>query len=400
MQNKKIKILIATGIYPPDIGGPATMLRSLSSDLLKNNFEVKIVTYADKKNSNDGEEIQVSRIIRGQLPFLRYVKYFLKMFFLSLRADIVYVPDTYSVGFFAYLIKKLTRKKYIIRFTGDSAWESSLSNGWTTDYIVDFQDKTYDEKIEKLKRKRKKILLNADKLIIDCYFLKKIAEKIGVASGKIKVVNNSAIFSEEVNLNKEVIEKISNKYRKVKNSNKKSKLIITSCRLTAWKGVDGIIKALAKVKKKIGEVNFIVIGDGPKIKELKLLAKGSELDSNVHFLGRIKHEETIKYFKAADLYVLNSNYEGLSHALLDAMKFGMPIIASNVGGNPELIDNNESGILVNYNNEEEIFNAIVKILSDDNFKGRIAKKALKRSENFNWENTVKLTKEIIIEVCR
>jgi hypothetical protein len=102
-----MRILIATGIYPPDIGGPATMLGALAKSLEDKGLEVKILTYSDAPKNKE----KVFMVKRGH-----YLKYFLKMFKLSRRADIVYVTDVYSVGYFAYIIKKLTGKKYIVRF--------------------------------------------------------------------------------------------------------------------------------------------------------------------------------------------------------------------------------------------------------------------------------------------
>ncbi|MBU1034520.1 hypothetical protein KKD42_01875, partial [Patescibacteria group bacterium] len=152
-----MKILIATGIYPPDIGGPSRMLEALSRSLQDNGFEVRILAYADEAVKGDG----VYRVSRKQAPFLMYIRYFLRMRELSKWSDVVYVTDVYSVGYFAHLIKKISGKKYIVRFAGDSAWEIATAKGWTNDYITDLQEKVYDKRIEKIKARRKNILANA-----------------------------------------------------------------------------------------------------------------------------------------------------------------------------------------------------------------------------------------------
>jgi glycosyltransferase involved in cell wall biosynthesis/putative flippase GtrA len=389
----EVKILIATGIFPPDIGGPAAMIEELIGSLANNKFKLKVITYAETgergKLNYGNETVNIYKINRNRNIFFKYFFYLRRLLQLAKWADVVYATDIYSVGYCAYLAKKILRKKYIIRFAGDSAWETAVSNNWTNDYIVDFQKKVYGGKIEKLKNKRKKILLNADKVIAVSRFMSDLAQMIGVKKDKIKIIYNSTDFMDKLEVNQNEVDDIRFKH----GSN--SKIIITSCRLTIWKGVDGIIKILPGLIKKIGNINFLVLGDGPEMEILKRLAKQYNVSGNVNFLGRVKHEETIKYFKAADLYILNSNYEGLSHALLDVMKSGVPIIATNAGGNPELIEDGKDGLLINYNNREELLNASVKILIDKQLAEELSKNAKEKVKRFNWDNTVNETVSIL-----
>ncbi|MFA6551801.1 MAG: glycosyltransferase family 4 protein, partial [Patescibacteria group bacterium] len=106
----------------------------------------------------------------------------------------------------------------------------------------------------------------------------------------------------------------------------------------------------------------------------------------------------INYFKAADLFILNTNYEGLSHTILEVMTAGTPVLTTNAGGNPEIIDNNKDGLLVNFNNEQELLLAAVKILSDRELTDNLVKNASAKLKKFNWSDelaeTIKLLKEV------
>lgn len=395
-QRKKsggIKILIATGIFPPDIGGPAAMIEELIGSLVDNKFKLKVITYAETgergKLSYGDKTIKIYKINRNRNMFIKYFFYLRRLLQLAKWADVIYATDIYSVGYSAYLAKKIMGKKYIIRFAGDSAWETAVSNNWTNDYIVDFQKKVYDEKIEKLKNKRKKILFNADKVIAVSRFIADLAEIIGVKKDKIRVIYNSADFMDRLEVSQDEIDDIKFKY------GNNAKIVIFSGRLTAWKGVDGIIKILPELIKKVGKINFLVLGDGPEMENLKKLAKDYNVSENVHFLGRVKREETKKYFAAADLYILNSNYEGLSHALLDVMKCGAPIITTTVGGNPELIEDGKDGLLINYNNKEELLNASVKILTNEQLAKDLSMNAKEKVKRFNLDNTVNETVDVL-----
>ena len=393
-----MKILIATGIFPPDIGGPATMLAALAESLSKKGVEIKVLTYIDKKNRPEiflpKRNYEINLVNREGIAIFKYLEYFFKMFRLAWWSDAVYVTDVYSVGYFAYLIKKIIRKKYVVRFAGDSAWETAVNKGWTQDYIVDFQKKVYDDKIEKLKKRREKILVNADQIIAVSNFIGGVAQEIGVNKNNIKVIYNSIDFIKESDINGVKVKKIKQVY------GIKSKIIITICRLTPWKGVDGIIKIMPLLQEKIGNIKLLILGDGPELGKLKKLTESQGVDDSVYFLGRIKNNEVINYLKSADLFILNTNYEALSHTLLEAMKAEVPIITTNIGGNPEVITDGQEGILVGYNNIDELLNKSIKILTDKSLSHTLVINAKIKLKKFNWENTVNETMEVFQKLCQ
>jgi len=386
------KVLIATGIYPPDYRGPATLLEALPRALEDKGFETKIITYSDIA-SLPTEKGKVYRILRRQPLGLAYLRYFWRLYRLAEWADVIYATDIYSVGYFAYLLKKMTGKKYIIRFAGDSAWETATTRGWTTDYIVDFQKKTYDPKIEKLKARRRKIMLAADQIIAVSHFIARVAQIIGVKEEKIKVIYNSIDFIKTEEIKTEAVGKIKADY------GQDAKIIVTACQLTPWKGVAGIIKILPRLIQQLGKINLLVLGDGQEMERLKKLASELDLEKSVHFLGKVERAQTMNYFKAADLFILNSNYEALSHTLLEVMKAGTPIVASSIGGNPEVIEDGQDGLLVEYNNQGQLFGAAIKILTDAELTRVLTNNATEKLKKFNWgkttEGTVSVLKEVI-----
>lgn len=373
------------------------MIEALAEALQERGFEIRIVTYADcleAMTEEDKNGIIIYRISRKLSRLLRHIFYFFKMWKLAAKwADIVYVTDTYSVGYFTYLIKKLLQKKYIVRFAGDSAWETSVANGWITDSIIDFQNKKYCGKIEDLKRRRKTVLINADRVIVVSHFLADIARKVGVLPERIRIIYNSIDFL-ETGENVEKTRQIRQSYGGDK------KLIITACRLTLWKGVAKIIEILPQLKEAVGDVNFLVLGDGPEMENLKKMAVGRGLGEAVHFLGKIDHGEILDYFRAADLFILNSNYEGLSHTLLEVMRAGAPIVTTKVGGNPEVIENEKDGLLIGYNNEAELLEAATRILTDSKLAERLVENARQKLKDFNWETVVAKTAAAINEIYK
>ena len=208
---------------------------------------------------------------------------------------------------------------------------------------------------------------------------------------KIRIIYNSVDFiASEIN---------ESEAQKIKNSlGSDTKIIATACRLTPWKGVDGLIKIMPKLKAKIGPVVLLVLGDGPALEDLQQLAKELKVANEVKFLGRVQHKNVANYFKAADLFVLNTNYEAMSHTLLEVMRVKTPIIATFSGGNPEVIDNNANGLLVEYNNLDQLSAAAVKILSDKNLADNFTQKAADKLKIFNWNKTISETVKVLNEI--
>ncbi|MDO8592362.1 MAG: glycosyltransferase [bacterium] len=371
----KPRVLIATGIYPPDIGGPATMLEALASSLSRLGFSVQTITYAEQTAPG-----QVYRISRAQNKASRYAKYFWRLWLLSRRADILYVTDTYSVGYFAYLIKKLTGKKYIIRFAGDSAWEMAAGAGWIEDYITDFQNIKYDRRIERLKARRKKILVKADKVIAVSDFMAKLAKIIGVREEKITVIYNAVDFfpaspKRQIPLNP---------------------TLVYAGRLVPWKGVSMLIRAVQELKNHRPNIIFEIIGDGPEEVKLKKLAYNFGLAENVIFRGRVREEESHEIFARSTIFVLNTNYEGLPHSVLNAMRAGLPVIATPIDGNLEVVEDQVNGLLAPYNKLADWIIAINKLLNNQGLQQKFSKNGLETIARFKWSEVVEKTSALII----
>ncbi|MCI4438696.1 glycosyltransferase family 4 protein [archaeon] len=126
-------------------------------------------------------------------------------------------------------------------------------------------------------------------------------------------------------------------------------------RLSYEKGVD----LLVEVAKRLPKLNFVLIGDGPLHAKLVEASKGL---SNVHLLGYKPREEALKYLAGSRVFILPSRSEGLSTSILEAMALRVPVVATNVGGNLELVQDEVTGFLAESNNVESIVKSIQKAL--------------------------------------
>ena len=162
-------------------------------------------------------------------------------------------------------------------------------------------------------------------------------------------------------------------------------------RLVPWKGFLGLIEVIPKMLTEFPDLVLVIVGDGPQKKELEKRAEELGIAEHVLFMGRAERENVWRYLKAADVFTLNTAYEGFSHQILEAMALGVPIVTTAVGGNVEAIDDGKDGVLVEYNEKEALIQAFRHILDDAVFADMLARNAKKRAEMFSIERMVQET---------
>ncbi len=167
-------------------------------------------------------------------------------------------------------------------------------------------------------------------------------------------------------------------------------LVGTACRLSAQKGLQWFLKAIAVAIKTRPDLRFVIWGDGPQKEYLQELSKELNIERYVIFAG---YRPDIPHcLSALDIFVMSSYVEYFSIALLEAMRTGLPIVATNVGGNPEAIEDGVQGILVPYANFEALADGILRLANDKQLRETFAKKAQQRFlDQFTSENMVEKT---------
>lgn len=383
-----MKVLILTGIFPPDIGGPATQLGYLIPDLMKRGFEVSVLTFGEKL-PEDNYIFPVKKISKKISQPFRSIFYILTALKMAPSFQLVYVWDLYTPGFSGFLIKKIfPKKKFVVRFAGDSAWEKARGEGKISENLAQFLEKKYGFSIELRKRLRKKIMTSADKVIAVSYFMEGIAEKIGVKKARLKMIYNSVDFLFQKNA-EESVGRLHPAFSD-KNFN-----LITSSRLVPWKGQRVLVEIMPELISQHQNINLWIAGDGPEEANLKSQISNLKLSENVFLLGKLSHNKLFRHLKKADVFILNTDYEGLSHQILEAMRLDIPVITTNVCSNAELIENGQSGFLVEYNNKEEFKKAISYLIEKPELKESIAKNAKTRLADFQWEKLVEETAALL-----
>jgi glycosyltransferase involved in cell wall biosynthesis len=131
-------------------------------------------------------------------------------------------------------------------------------------------------------------------------------------------------------------------------------------RLSEEKGIQWLLKAMVKIKKEIPDVRLLIVGTGPMEKELRELCENLEMNSAVQFAGY--RQNVFEVLRQLDVFVIPSRSEGCPIVVLEAMAMGLPVVASHVGGNPELVRDGETGYLVPFNHLDGLAGAVVSLL--------------------------------------
>jgi len=153
--------------------------------------------------------------------------------------------------------------------------------------------------------------------------------------------------------------------------------IIFVGRLEKQKGVDVLLKANQILKEKYHrKLRVAIVGDGSLRNYLKKLSIQYDIDESINFLGVRK--DVLEFMRKASIFVLPSRWEGFGLVLLEAMSVGVPVIATKVGGIPEIIEDSKDGILVEPENPTELANTILKLLDDEKLRDRLSRNAFQK----------------------
>ncbi len=358
-----MKIVIAPGAYK--IGGPATYTRLLVEYLPLKNIEAEILSFDQVK--------EFPKIIRH---FIFFVKMFIKL----LSSDLVLAQDPVSVGLPSLVAAKILRKKMIIRFVGDYAWEQSAQRFGVKDSIDVFQNNKYSFKIEFLRWIQVFVLNHVDKIITPSIYFGELAKKLVNNKDKVIAIYNGIDTSLPVLGHEEA--------RKKLGLNSEEIILFSAGRLVSWKGFELLIDLLPDLLKQNNRYRLMIVGDGPDMSKLRQKVMDLKLEGKVYLVGYLDREDLLVNLQAADIFVLNTGFESFSFQVVEAMYYNIPVITTNVCSLPEVIANNKEGILVDYNNKEQIRKAIEKFLVDTSFRQEIIKNAKKKSAYFSIKKTL------------
>lgn len=312
------RLVIATPLYPPESGGPATYAALLQKELPSHGWEVELVKFSS---------------VRHLSKKVRHLSYAWKVFRAARRADKVLVLDPVSTGVPAYLAARLARKPLLVRVVGDYAWEQGTQRFGVTESLDEFTvlQKQYPFWVRAVRCLQQYVARNAERVIVPSRYWESLITLWGVSPDRVSVIYNAA-------------PEVKKEYERPEAA-PQGRYLVSASRLVPWKGMDGVLRALRLLVQSGLPLPLVIVGDGPECERLEALAKELEVEELVTFTGALPRDEALAYIAHAELFILNTAYEGFSHLLLEACAVKTPVITTPVGGNPELIEDQVTGLL-------------------------------------------------------
>jgi len=350
-----MKTLLFTLEYPPFKGGVANYYENIVENWPEKN-EIKVL------NNNQNQLLK-----KWLYPHWIFSFWHLYQEFKKNKIEYILVGHILPLGTITYFFSKFFTIKYLV--------------------ILHGMDIAYTCKNKRKKSIAEKILKKADKIICSNSFAKKFTEDNypEIDKQKIKVINPAINIDVSVNenLEKELI-------KKYKNNNEF--IIFSVCRLVKRKGIDQVIKVFKGIKKDYPSLKYLIAGTGGDEQYLRDLA-GEEKD--IVFLGKISDEEKWAYLSICDIFSMPSrniegDFEGFGIVYLEAGLMSKAVLAGDSGGVADAVIHNQTGLLVNPEDTNEIKNAIIKLMNDGDFRKKLGENAKKRIiENFQWKDKIK-----------
>lgn len=373
------RILITTGIFYPDIGGPASYAMTMGRKV-SGSANITVVTYSSKWSDKSDKEVsfKVVRIWLKWPKLLKHLIYFFRVFGLASKNDVIYSLNAVSAGFPSLLVAKIRGKKFFVKIVGDYAWEMAVQKNKSSFLINDFQVATKKGWIKILAKVQYWVCRRADGVIVPSQYLADVVRGWGAESNKIHLIYNGVDFTKSALSKEEARKKIGIP----------GNIILSSGRLVPWKGFRMLIKIMPKVLEINQFLRLVIIGDGPEMNNLKTIVRNMGLDRKVYLVGKKSKEDMAVYLAASDMFILNSGYEGFSHQILEAMAAGVPVIASAMGGNKEVISQGKNGFLVRYNDEFNLLEAIKGLHQSSELKEEFIIEGKKTVEKYSLERMI------------
>jgi glycosyltransferase involved in cell wall biosynthesis len=322
-----MRVVVVSGIWPPDVGGPASHAPALAAALLEAGHEVEVVTTAAAQPAP--QRYPVVWVRRGLSSPLRHLAVARAVARAARRADRVYATTMVRRAALGAL---LAGRPLVVKLVADEAYERARRAGRFDGTLEEFQRRRGGVRLRVLRATRTAALRRARQVLVPSAYLRDVALGWGLAPERLLVVPNPA----------PPLPTLPSRAAARAALGLDGPALGFAGRLTAQKALGDACAALARVPG----VRLLLLGDGPERAALATRARELGVDDRVDFLGAGTRDDVLRLFRAVDAVLLASAWENLPHTVLEALAVGTPVVATAVGGVPEVVRDGENGLLV------------------------------------------------------
>jgi glycosyltransferase involved in cell wall biosynthesis len=346
-----VKALVVSGLWPPDIGGPASHAPEVCEWLLERGHGVTVVTLADR--SPDPRPYPVHWISRRLPPGVRHAAVAAVVARLARRADVVYsiaILGRTSLG------ASLAGTPYVVKLTTDPVFERSLHWRLAGSNLASFQD-ARGLRIGALRIARDRALAGAARVVVSSHALSGLASSWGVSPEKTELLPNPIAPPYGLPTSAELRDRYG----------MDGPTLVYAGRLVPQKSVDVALEAV----QRNDAVSLIVAGEGPDRELLETRADELGLNDRARFLGAQPRQKVFELLRAADAAILSSSWENFPHLVVEALCVGTPVLATAAGGVGEIVRHESNGLLAPVGDADALGAAIARYLGDAELRDRL-----------------------------
>jgi phosphatidylinositol alpha-1,6-mannosyltransferase len=382
--NNVVKTLLITENFPPKSGGSGRWFWELYSRLPHSEYSVLAGEWKDTNSFDVGSDLSISRYTLSSPEWG----------FVSLKGILFYIKTVWH-------IRKQIKQQNITNLhcgrvlpEGVMAWILNLLTGIPYSCYVHGEDLETAASSREQQFICKQVIKRSTKIICNSQNSASLVAKFGEAA-RLKAL----VFHPGVDSNKFVPAEPNAEIRSRLNWLDK-KVLLTVGRLQARKGQDMMIKALPDIKKNIPNIMYAVVGDGECLAMLQNLAKEHEVEDSVQFLHEVTDQQMIECYQQCDLFILpnrtiGQDIEGFGMVLVEAQSCAKPVIAGDSGGTKETMLLDESGLIVDATQQQNIVTAVVELLADEHKLKEMGKKGREHVlQSLDWKALVFKAKEL------
>ncbi|CAN5275506.1 hypothetical protein BH18ACT12_BH18ACT12_16020 [soil metagenome] len=347
-----MKVLVVSGIWPPDVGGPASHAPDLARFLTQRGHEVDVITTAAAAPAPEAFPVRwVSRRLPKGTIHLRVAALIRSR---ARRADVVYTTGMFGRSSAGSLAAGCP---YVVKLTADPAFGRSRRSGVVTGDVEDFRAGGGGLVAAALRRARDLQLRRAAHVFCPSAYLRELVLSWGVPPERVSVLPNPAPDVPGLPPREDL--------RRTLGLN--GSTLAFAGRLTAQKSLGRALEAVAAAEG----VTLVIAGEGPDRDPLEARARELGIAERVSFLGAQPRQRILELFRAADAAILSSSWENFPHTVVEALAVGTPVLAMEAGGVAEVVQDGVNGLLVPTGDTEALGEAVRRYFGDDGLRERL-----------------------------